>query len=136
MAKFLKVEAGIVSKVIVADQAHIDGRDDGPWISAPDRVGVGFKASGELFVCDCSGDPVTLTAPDPIELEAIAKTNNAGPITYQWKKNGDNIPDETSETLTIDPTTAGSDDGAYTCAVGDGTDNIVTEAVNITVAAA
>lgn len=50
----------------------------------------------------CIGDPVTM----------MVVASSANPITYQWRKNGIDIPGETSDTLTFLATVAG-DAGSY-----------------------
>ena len=52
--EYAKVVSGIVVSVIVADQAHVDVRNDGPWILTPydgstGKVGIGYTHDGSTF---------------------------------------------------------------------------------------
>ena len=54
ITEYAKVEAGVVVNMIVADQAHVDTRDDGPWILTPydgstGKVGLGYTYDGTNF---------------------------------------------------------------------------------------
>ena len=52
----------------------------------------------------------TVTEPDPVVFSAIASGNS--PISYQWRRNGIDIPGATSTSYSLDPTDATSDNGA------------------------
>lgn len=49
MAEYAKVEDGVVVQVIVAEQPHIDIRDDGPWILTPYDGEVGKVSIGYIY---------------------------------------------------------------------------------------
>lgn len=51
---------------------------------------------GSQEISPCTGSPVTLTS----------ATDASAPLNYQWRRNGQDLPDETGPTLTIDPITA------------------------------
>ena len=63
--------------------------------------------------------PMDTTAPP--ETTAVLRASAAGaePITYQWKKDGEDIEGETSPTLTLENVQPGVEDGTYTCAVSN-----------------
>ncbi|MDX2131883.1 MAG: CHRD domain-containing protein [Planctomycetota bacterium] len=56
--------------------------------------------------------PVTVTAPTPVSLMVVAETRGGGALSYQWRRNGNPLPNAapyagvTTATLTIDPTDA------------------------------
>lgn len=61
MAEYAKVVDSLVVNVIVADQEHIDTRDDGPWVLTPydgttGKVGIGYSYDG-----------INFTAPAPVQ---------------------------------------------------------------------
>ncbi|HUR59766.1 MAG TPA: immunoglobulin domain-containing protein, partial [Opitutaceae bacterium] len=55
------------------------------------------------------------------------------PVTYQWKRDGINIPGATAATLTLDAAAAG-DAGTYTVAITNANGTILSRAVTLTVA--
>lgn len=133
MAEYCTVDgADIVTAVIIADASHISGRADGPWILVEGKVGIGTtcQKQGGLRITSLPST-MALIAPLPLRLSMSALTS--GTLTYQWKKDTVNITDETSATLLIDPTTASTDDGTYTCEVADGTDTLLSNGCAITV---
>ncbi|MES2697813.1 MAG: immunoglobulin domain-containing protein, partial [Verrucomicrobiota bacterium] len=54
-----------------------------------------------------------LSVPAGAKATMLKRTYGALPMTLQWKKDGQNVPDATDETLTIEKT-VGSDTGIYT----------------------
>ncbi len=50
-----------------------------------------------------------MTAPAPAAFSVVAAGD--APLSYQWRRNGTDIPGATSASYTLDPT-AGSDSGA------------------------
>lgn len=129
MAEYAKVEAGVVTMVIVAEQDHIDTRSDGPWVLTPAKVGIGYKGEGALFLAPLPS-AISLAVGAPLSLAATVATG--GTPTYQWKKDASDIVGETAATLEI-ATVAGGDAGSYTCVVDDGTDTATTSACVVTV---
>lgn len=133
MAEYCTVDgANIVTAVIVADASHISGRADGPWILVDGKVGIGTacQKQGGLLITSLPST-MGLIAPLPLRLSMSAMTS--GTLTYQWKKDTADIDGETDATLIIDPTTASTDDGTYTCEVADGTDTLLSNGCAITV---
>ncbi len=77
---------------------------------------------------------VTVTAPAAAAFSVVA--TGTAPLSYQWRRNGSNIPGATSASYTLTPT-AGSDSGAQfsvvvTNAVGTATSTAATLTVNVT----
>ncbi len=76
---------------------------------------------------------VTVTAPAPAAFSVVASGD--APLSYQWRRNGTDIPGATSASYTLDPT-AGSDTGAtfdvvVTNAYGTTTSALATLTVNV-----
>jgi len=131
----------LVKSVIIADAAFITANGDalkaqygdasGTWqVLSLDKAGKDWKYGSSLFVNNLIAS-LALTAPDPFHLGV--QVDGSGTITYQWKKDTVNISGETAATLTIDPTTASTDDGDYTCEVSDGTNTLTTNGCTLTV---
>ena len=131
MARYAKIVSGEVENVIIADASFISGQG-GQWELSPnDAAGMNSKFADGLFVSNLPATK-TLTAPDELTLSVVAD-NQSGTLTYQWKKDASNITDETSASLVIDPSTASTDDGDYTCEVSDGTNTLESNACTVTV---
>ncbi|MBO1316847.1 immunoglobulin domain-containing protein [Acanthopleuribacter pedis] len=83
---------------------------------------------------DCgqvTSNAVTLTLNQPLTIDSITADTEAcpgetasftvsvsgdGPLTYQWRRNGQNLAGETSATISFDPV-EGGDNGTYSCVV-------------------
>ena len=136
MAEYAKIVSGVVDQVIVcaSDPVSLLGFS-GTWILTPGKVGLGWKYSGGLFMSTL-GDSVSgpVIAPAPLGFGVDACTDEGSPTwTYQWKKDSVDISGATSMTYTIDPSTASTDDGEYTCEVSDGTNTVTTDGCAVTV---
>lgn len=85
--------------------------DTSAWDSAHEidniHVGRELPAALPLLSRPCPGSPLTLTAQAP------------GATTFQWRRNGVELPGENGPTLTIASVSAASD-GAYDCIVNAG----------------
>jgi|GEM_PF-2414939 len=75
----------------------------------------------------------TVTAGQAVSFSVIA--SGTGPLTYQWKKNGTDIPGAAAGTYTISTASAG-DVGSYSVAVSNALGSITSNAVTLTVNAA
>ena len=71
----------------------------------------------------CSGDPVSLS---------VTATATA-PVTYQWRKNGTDVPGETSPVLMI-PIPSTSDSGSYDVVVTDLCGSLASDVVTVSIA--
>ncbi len=69
----------------------------------------------------CSGSDVTFSV-----------TATGSNLTYQWQKDGSNISDATSASLTLSNVTS-ADQGAYTCAVSGDCGNVTSNTMNLTI---
>ena len=58
--------------------------------------------------------------------------SSAGPLSYQWRKNGSNIPGATSPSYTVNPVSTG-DAGNYTCVVTNTCGSATSSAASLTV---
>jgi len=76
-------------------------------VQMPRTVNV-MVAPGGLTIAAQPTD-VTVTEPNPATFTVVA--NGDGPITYQWRRNGADLPEEESATLTL-PATTTADSGA------------------------
>jgi len=141
MAKYALVDSGEVKTIIIADASFVSNKGDsaksdlgfpsGTW-KLITSAEIGWKFLGGMFLSGL-GDR-SLIAPEKLVLTVVAETDEVSPAwTYQWKKGGENINEATSPTYTIDPSTAGDDDGSYTCAVSDGTNSVESEAATVVV---
>ena len=75
-------------------------------------------ASGQVTITSQPGDQLDVPLDSPATFDVTAKGN--GPLTYQWRLNGVNIPNETSQTLFISKVRQ-VHGGTYSVAVTDGT---------------
>lgn len=142
MAEYALVDGGDVKDSIIAEADFISDKGDevkaslgypsGTWILPVFKVGVGYKYGNSLFVSPPIA-ALNLTAPE--ELNLGIQVSGSGTITYQWKKDSVDISGETASTLTIDPSTATTDDGSYTCVVSDGSNSLESSACVVTVTA-
>lgn len=134
MPEYVKLdENDVVTHVIVADSDHVAQRADGPWLLPTGKVGIGYRLNSGIYL---SALPATaeVDAPSPLQLSVSVASAETSPVyTYQWKKNGSNISGATSSLLVIDPSTASTDDGDYSCVVSDGTNTVETDACAVTV---
>jgi hypothetical protein len=58
--------------------------------------------------------------------------SSAGPLSYQWRKNGSNIPGATSPSYTVNPVSTG-DAGNYTCVATNSCGSATSSAASLTV---
>ncbi|MDP4207584.1 MAG: immunoglobulin domain-containing protein [Bacteroidota bacterium] len=79
--------------------------------------------------------PVTQTVCSGTSVSFTVVASGTAPFTYQWKKNGTDIPTATSSTYTISAV-ASSDAGSYTVVVTGACGNITSNAATLTVNAA
>lgn len=81
--------------------------------------------------------PEITAHPDPKELITPGKsvrftvTATGYKPSYQWRKNGDDIPGETSDTYSIKDVTA-SHEGHYSCVVSNGAGSVSSTCANLT----
>jgi hypothetical protein len=132
--EFAKVESGIVVNVIVADQSHVDTRDDGPWVLTPydgnsGAVGVGYKSSGSLFISPIR-QALSLAVSD--NLSICSRAVSSSPVSYQWRKNSSDIVGATECEFNIASVVA-DDSGEYTCMVSDGTTSLESNICSVVV---
>jgi hypothetical protein len=96
---------------------------------AAQRVGVNDNDSrwgtwwGRVGECDeptitDEPDPLTICVGDSAMFSVSATASNAGALTYQWRKDGVDLPGETGSTLTI-ASAIGADAGLYDVLVHD-----------------
>ena len=101
-------------------------------------VKAGFTAARFRVVADRATGPRILQPPQNLDrlegMSAVFTTAAAGadPLTFQWQKNGANIPGATNATLTFGPLTVG-DGGAYRVVVSNAT-GTVSSTATLTVA--
>ncbi|HWA27416.1 MAG TPA: pectinesterase family protein [Lacunisphaera sp.] len=76
----------------------------------------------------------TKTAGDPVELTVVADGGNGTALSYQWKKNGSDVPGATSATYAI-PSVALGDGGDYTVVVTDVAGSTTSAIATLTVSA-
>lgn len=62
----------------------------------------------------------TVLPPDPVTFSVSAKANGGGTLTYQWKKNGADIPGATGSSFTVPSTEFATNTDAYTVTVAEG----------------
>ncbi len=92
-------------------------------------------AGATLAVLAITGNPAGGSAyvGDSFPLGVVASGGRA-PLTYQWQKDGTDIPTATLETLSVSPA-ALADSGTYTCRVRDaGTENVLSGGAVLAVA--
>ena len=136
MSEYAEIISEKVISVIVceSDPVSFVGKT-GTWVPITGGAGVDWSYSDGLFI----SPPVPsldLVAPEALYLAVTVATDEGSPTwTYQWKKDSVDISGETSDELVIDPTTASTDDGTYTCEVSDGTNTLTTVGVTLTVTA-
>ena len=56
-----------------------------------------------------------------------------GALSYQWSRNGDEIPGETQATLTLEGVTVEEHEGMYSCFISNRAGNVTTDVVSLTV---
>ncbi len=120
---------------VVVDQ--VDYKDSAPWSPGADGTGASLqRVSLTSFADDpanwVAAAPLTITSFGPISYAIRAGTNAAtatnvsfsvsaygtGTLTYQWRKNGVNLPGKTGTSLTITNAQL-ADEAAYTVVVTD-----------------
>ncbi len=107
-----------------------------PTETTEGRIKVNFYDSGDSFLGACNNgvfftvnpppcDPVVITqnpqSQTVCEGDSVSVSVSAtgtGPLSYQWRKNGSNIPGATSSGYTVNPVSSG-DAGNYDCVVSN-----------------
>jgi hypothetical protein len=120
---------------IVVDE--VDYKDSAPWTPAADGTGAALQRVNLVTYADDPANwvgaaPLTITSLTPTLIAVRAGTNAAtatnvtfnvsaygtGTLTYQWRKDGVDIPDRTNSALTITDAQL-ADEGVYTVLVSD-----------------
>ncbi len=96
--------------------------------SASDTVAVSVRAAVQIAVqpsstAVCIGDPLTL------QVDA----SGAAPVTYQWRRNGTEIPGATSPSIAVGSVSFG-DAGQYTVVVANACGAVISNAATVSVA--
>gem|GEM_PF-2543192 len=100
-----------------------------------------YDGNNQSYLAAAYGQPVPLAITNPPTAQTVnlsapltltAGVFAAGPVTYQWFKNGVAIPGATSATLTIAQAKA-SDSGVYTVQVSDGANTRASAGALVTV---
>ena len=81
-----------------------------------------------------TADPVGMTAPPGTDATLYCSAAGAEPISYQWKKDGEDIEGATSTILVLEGVQPGVDDGTYSCMVSNAEGNQTSEGAVIEVA--
>ena len=112
---------------------------------ANSRVGLtcktGAAKAGAAFtyfnVVDTSGPPVIVTPPASVSVVEPGGTSFSvtatGAATYQWRRNGDNIPGATAATYSLPSTTIADNGARFTCAVTNPFGTTVSNEATLTV---
>lgn len=83
-----------------------------------------------LATIDVQPAPQTVCEAESVEFSVTA--SGAATLTYQWRKDGIDIPGETGASLSIDPVD-GSDAGSYDVVVSNGCNSVISNAANFDV---
>jgi len=130
MAIYSVVDGGVVTNTIVADQVFADqiAQSHQAIRSQIGSEHIGDKYANGIFLRDLPSGSLSIGA--KLSLKAIA--NCSLPLSYQWRKNGTDIPGATSASYEIAAVLV-MDTGEYSCVVSDGTNSITTNASAISV---
>lgn len=79
-----------------------------------------------------TGQPVGRTVPPGASVSFTVQASGTGPLTYQWRKDGENLPGTTGATLTLAAVTA-THAGAYTVEVSNAAGKTVSLPASLTV---
>lgn len=90
----------------------------------------GFTVNAPVAI---SSQPTSVVACPTTTVQFCVTASGAAPVTYQWKKNGGNIPGATSNCYSI-PSCAIGDSGVYTCVVTDPCGPVTSSSATLAVA--
>jgi hypothetical protein len=137
--EYAEIVNSSVIRVIVADAGFIASLPNAAsWFLTPydiqtrtGKVGIGWMFVNGIFTAPFIVTTVAVTAPNPLKL--MIRACGSGGVSYQWRKDGQDLQGQTAALLTIDPTTAGTDSGSYRCMLTLGQNYFESDAITVTV---
>jgi uncharacterized repeat protein (TIGR01451 family) len=130
---------GATSSTYVLDPTAIG--DDGATFDVVVTNGVGSATSAAALLTvnpapvppSITADPVSVTVTEPAPASFTVAAAGDAPLSYQWRRNGADIPGATSSTYVLDPTGLGDSGAMFDVVVTNGVGSATSAAALLTV---